>query len=98
MSLNETIFEFFDSKYPKGFSVHGYSQSEGISAMVFDLKYDDNFVGRIIKYREMDKPYIVVGKELIDQINNWFGLSSYKCECLFEEWLRNNPNQKIFEL
>lgn len=84
----ETIFEFFDTKYPYDFVVEGYNQKEGISAMVIDLKYNDQFVARIIRYGELDKPYTVCSKELLSQTNDWFGLSSYKCETLFDEWLK----------
>ncbi len=90
MIPKETIFSFFETKYPNEFIVFPHTENEGITAMVFDLKHNDEFVARVIKYHELPDHYTVCSKELLSQTQEWFGISSYKCECFFDEWLKNS--------
>ena len=96
MYNKETIFSFFDTKYPAQFDITVHTEMEGLTAMVFDINYDGEMVCRVIKYHELQKSYTVCSKELLYQLKDWFGLSPFKCESLFSEWLRMRSTQKIF--
>lgn len=95
MYNKETIFSFFDTKYPNHFDVTVHTEMQGLSAMVFDINYDGEMVCRVIKYHELPKAYTVCSKELLYQVKVWFDLSPFKCESLFSEWLKMRSTQKI---
>lgn len=87
--MNEkTIFSFLDSKFPDSFEVRAHSVNEGISAFVFDLNHNDEFVARVIRYRELPTPYVVVGGSLLSDLNRWFEVGPHRGEKIFESWLK----------
>lgn len=94
----EVIFKFFSVKFSKGLNVTCHSPNEGMTALVFDLHYNDELMGRVIKYSGQKTEHVVATYTLLSELSNWFPIGSHKGEKLFGEWLKQNQDKLLLKI
>jgi len=90
--MKKLILSYLDTKFVNNFSIDVQRRTEGLDAFVFFVRYQNEEIGRIIKYNSDIKvkrnTYLVLSENFKNELKSWFDINLNYSSEIFFEWLK----------